>query len=76
MFTLSTCPIDRNQVEFFGMARYRTRFRPKPVFVRWLECTGCAALLAVNDFGKVLHIRTKPFSKDEIRSLFPRGKQE
>lgn len=73
MFSLSTCVLCRGQVEFLGIARYRTRFHPRPVLVRWLECTRCLMVHATNSFGKVLHSR-KPFSKDELRSLFPRGK--
>lgn len=74
MFTLSTCPIDRGQTEFYGIALYKTPHHPRPVHVRWLECRSCNTMHAVNDHGKVLHSR-KPFTKDEARALFPRGKE-
>lgn len=72
-FSLSTCPIDKGQTEWFGMAKYRTRHFPRPVFVRWYQCGTCLTMHAMNDRGKILHSRG-PFNKDEIKSMFPRGK--
>lgn len=71
-FALSTCPIDRGQIEWFGMARYRKPQLRKPVFVRWYQCQSCNTMHAMTD-RRIVFSR-KPFNKDELKSLFPRGK--
>lgn len=76
MAKLATCPTDRGQMEFFGIAHYKVKGRRKPVTARWTMCTSCGTSQAENFLGRVLHIRTDKWTKKEIEDRFPTTREK
>lgn len=69
---MNSCPTCNQQMEFFGIAHYKNKTtKNKVVHVKWYECQSCGLMHAQADFsGNIVHSR-KPFTKDELRGLFP-----
>jgi hypothetical protein len=81
---LNSCPIDNQQIEFFGISRKNTGTyalnedgEEVPVIERfhWSRCTFDERhMIQANFNGKIIAVRP-PFGKDELKSLFPTSRE-
>jgi hypothetical protein len=82
---LNSCPIDGQQIEFFGISHHRTGVMlvdpdtgdeyPEVERFHWSRCTQNENHMVKADFdGKKLAVRP-PFSKDELKAMFPSSRE-
>lgn len=73
---LATCPTDRQQMEFFGIAHYPLKGRTGKVQVRWTMCATCGTSQAEDFNGRILKVRTDKWTAKEIEDLFPTEREK
>lgn len=90
MARLATCPTDRQQMEFFGIAHYlivkkgrsiglstvATRQPGIKVTARWTMCATCGTSQMEDFNGRILKVRTDKWTKDEIEDTFPTEREK
>lgn len=75
MAKLATCPNCRQQMEFFGIAHYKTK-SGFPVTARWTMCGSCGTSQAEDFTGRILKVRTDKWTKQEMEATFPTQREK
>ena len=84
MTHLASCPVDGQQTEFFGISNRKTGViitpddgDPYPEIERfhWRYCTKAEDHVIGQDFNGRVHFVRPPFTKDELKALFPTSRE-